>query len=101
MRTGAVAQARLAAATRSSRRSRPSPPVERTANAKPAAVQDVQIPHGRAHVTMAEQLLHRANVLTVFKQVGRERVAQRILTLPMNRRPRSFATATIPSTANT
>ena len=50
---------------------------------------------------MAEQLLHRANVVPVFKKMRREAVAQRILTLPMNHLPPSFTTATIRFTANT
>jgi hypothetical protein len=49
---------------------------------------------------MPEQFLHGANVLTAFEQVRCERMAQRILTLLMNRPPRSFTTGTIPSTAN-
>jgi hypothetical protein len=50
---------------------------------------------------MAEQQLNGAHVGAGFEQMYRERVPQRILTLPMNRRPRPFTTDTIPSTANT
>jgi hypothetical protein len=50
---------------------------------------------------MPEQLLHGANVVTILEQVRRERMPQRILTLPMNRRPPSFTTDTIRSTAST
>jgi len=50
---------------------------------------------------MAEEFLHRANVVPIFQEMRREAVAQRILTLPMNRRPPSFTTDTIRSTANT
>lgn len=50
---------------------------------------------------MAEELLNRANVVPVFEQVRCEAVPERILTLPMNRRPPSFTTDTIRSTANT
>ena len=50
---------------------------------------------------MTEQLLHRANVVPVLEQSGREAVAQRILTLLMNLLPPSSTIVTIPSTANT
>ena len=49
---------------------------------------------------MAEQLLYGPDVVAVFKKMRRERMAQRILTLPMNPQP-SFTTVTIPSTVNT
>ena len=50
---------------------------------------------------MPEQFLHCANVIAVFKEMRREGMAQRILTLPMNRRPPSFTTVIIRITANT
>jgi hypothetical protein len=50
---------------------------------------------------MAEQQLNRAHVRARFQEMDGERVAQRILTLLMNRPRRSFTTGTIPSTANT
>ena len=50
---------------------------------------------------MPEQFLHRANVVPIFQQVRREGMAERILTLPMNRPPPSFTTDTILFTANT
>jgi len=50
---------------------------------------------------MSEQLLHGVNVVTVLEEVRRKCVPERILTLPMNRRPPSFTTDTIRSTANT
>jgi hypothetical protein len=34
----------------------------------------VRVDHGRAHVRVAEQLLHRANVVAVVEQVRRERM---------------------------
>jgi hypothetical protein len=52
-------------------------------------------------VGVAEQQLNRAQVGAGFMGVGRVRMAQRILTLLMNRPPPSFTTATIRSTANT
>jgi hypothetical protein len=50
---------------------------------------------------MPKQLLDRPEVDPTFQQMRREAVAQRILTLPMNRPPPSFTTVTIHSTANT
>jgi hypothetical protein len=52
-------------------------------------------------IGMAEQDLNGAQIGTGFKEMCRVRMPQRILTLPMNRLPRSFTTATIPSTGNT
>ena len=50
---------------------------------------------------MPEQQLNRADVGARFQEMDGERMAERILTLPMNRLPRSFTTVTIPSTVNT
>jgi len=50
---------------------------------------------------MAEELLNGADVIAAFEQVCGERMPERILTLPMNRLPRSFSTVTILSTGNT
>jgi hypothetical protein len=50
---------------------------------------------------VAEQPLNGVQVDPGFKEMGREGVPQRILTLPVNRPPRSFTTVIIPSTANT
>jgi hypothetical protein len=63
---------RLAAIRCSSRGTRPSQSVERTADAEPAAVQYVQVRHRRGHVRMAQQLLHSANVMPVLEQVCRK-----------------------------
>ena len=50
---------------------------------------------------MPEQLLHRPDVVPIFEQMRRKGMAERILTLPMNRSPPSFTTVTIRFTANT
>jgi hypothetical protein len=50
---------------------------------------------------MPEQLLDGPDVVAVFQEMRREAMSQRILTLPMNRPPRSFTTVTIHSTAST
>ncbi len=52
-------------------------------------------------VRVTQQHLDRAQVGAGLEQVRGVGVAQRILTLPMNRPPRSFTTVTIPSTGNT
>ena len=77
--------ARLAAAARDSPAlsaakhwSRPSQPVEWTPNSKPASIQHVQLRHRRADVGMPEQLLHRANVVSVLEQMGRERMPEAV-----------------------
>ena len=78
-----------------------SQPIHRTLDAQRAAVHHVQVHHRRRDVARPEQFLHRANVIAVFKEMGREGMAQRILTLLMNRPPPSFTTVTILFTANT
>jgi hypothetical protein len=52
-------------------------------------------------MAMPHQPLNRVQIHARFEQMGREAMAERILTLPMNRRPPSFTTDTIRSTANT
>jgi transposase len=53
----------------------------------------------RRRIGVAEQFLHGADVAAVLQEVGRERVAKPILTLPMNRPHYGFRTATIRSLA--
>jgi hypothetical protein len=38
----------------------------------------MRVDHGRAHVRVTEQLLHRANVVTGLEHMRRERVAHRV-----------------------
>jgi len=68
----------------------------------------VQVPPGQMQIdervfqlAVTEEQLAGAQIRARFEQMGRETMAQRILTLPMNRLPRSFTTVTIPSTRNT
>ena len=65
------------------------------------APRQVEVHRGVREVGVAEQQLDRTEVRARVQQVGRVAVSQRILTLPMNRLPRSFTTVTIPSTVNT
>ena len=60
----------------------------------------VQVHRRVREVGVTEQQLDRAQVRAGLEQVRRERMAQRILTLPMNRLSRSCTTVTIPSTVN-
>ena len=46
--------------------------VERTANAKPAPVQHVRVLHRGADVRVAEQFLHRSDIVTIDEQLGRK-----------------------------
>jgi hypothetical protein len=50
----------------------PSPPVE-----------DVSVDHRRGHVAVTQQLLHRADIVTVLQQVGGERVPQAVAGDPL------------------
>ena len=60
----------------------------------------VEVPHRRADVPVAQQALDGVDVDTRFKQMRGEGVPQRILTLLMNLPQPRFTTATIRSTAN-
>jgi hypothetical protein len=53
-------------------------PVQRTCHATPAAVEDMCVDHGGAHVALAEQLLKRPDVVAILEQVCRERVPKRV-----------------------
>ncbi len=75
--------------------------IERTADATSTTLQHMGIQHRCADIFVSKQFLDRADVVPVLEQVRRKTVAQRILTLPMNRPSRSFTTVTIRSTANT
>ena len=74
--------------------------IERAPYTPAALVQDVRVNHRRADVAVAEQLLDGPDVVAGFEQVGCEGMAQRILTLPMNRPQPSFSTVTIRFTAS-
>ena len=52
-------------------------------------------------MAVAHESLNRVQIHAGFEQMRGEAMAQRILTLLMNRPPRSFTTVTIRSTANT
>jgi hypothetical protein len=55
---------------------RTSQPIERAANAKRAAVQNVGLHHHRRHVRVTEEFLDGPNVVTIGDQVRRERVPE-------------------------
>ncbi len=46
--------------------------VGRAADRETAPIQHMRVDHGRAQIAMAEQLLHRADVVTRFQQVRRK-----------------------------
>ncbi|HUE84579.1 MAG TPA: hypothetical protein VMO26_00730 [Vicinamibacterales bacterium] len=74
---------------------------ERIGEGRAHLLREVRIDLRRARAAVPEDLLNDPEVDAGFKQMRGERVTQRILTLPMNRLPRSFTTVTIPSTVNT
>jgi len=45
---------------------------------KTGAIQNVRVNHGSGDVLVAEQLLHRPNVVSVFQQVGSEAVSESV-----------------------
>jgi uncharacterized glyoxalase superfamily protein PhnB len=49
--------------------------VERAFHAQPARIQHVRVDHRRADIRVAEQFLHRSDVLAGFQQMRREAVA--------------------------
>jgi hypothetical protein len=50
--------------------------VERTSNSSSAAIKDVSVDHGRAHIPMAHQLLDGPDVVPAFQQVRRKAVTE-------------------------
>ena len=54
--------------------------VQRASDAAAASVQHVAIDHGGAHVFVAKELLDRADVVTVFQEMGGEGVTQDVAT---------------------
>ena len=68
--------------------------IERTSNSRRRFAHDVRVDHRRSHVVVAEQLLHRPNVLTHFQKVRRKTVPQRLSTMLIHRRC-EFATGII------
>ena len=46
--------------------------------ASPTPIKDVGVDHGGAHVGVAEQFLHGANIVVALQQMRRERMAQRV-----------------------
>ena len=75
--------------------------LERIRGCLQVASREVQINGRVREVSVPEQELNRAQVRTSFQQMRRIRVAERILTLPMNRPQPSFTTGIIRFTANT
>ena len=61
----------------------------------------LEVPHRRTQMAVAQQPLDGVEVDARFEQMRRKAMPQRILTLPMNRLPRSFTTVTIPSMVST
>src|SRR5450432_3988469 len=58
----------------------PIHPVKRAAHAVRPLSHHVRVDHRGLEVGMAQQLLHRADVVAILKQVGREAMAQRMAT---------------------
>ena len=57
--------------------------VERAPNATRAILEDVRVDHGRGHVAVAEDLLHRADAVAALQQVGGEGVAEGVAGHPL------------------
>jgi hypothetical protein len=82
------------------RRGEPREQIERGAGAHLGEPRQLKVAGRRTDVPVPEQSLDRVDVDARFEQVRRKRVAERILTLPMNRAQPSFITVTIRFTAN-
>ena len=50
--------------------------IKRAEHSAPSLVEHMRVNHGGAHIRMAEQLLHRSNVVARLQQMGGKRVAQ-------------------------
>jgi hypothetical protein len=53
-------------------------PVYGAHDSAPTAIQDVGVDHGRLHVRVAEEFLHRPDVIAGLEQMSRERMSQRM-----------------------
>src|SRR5262245_55077370 len=63
--------------------SRQEHPVGRAPDAGWAPVEDVRIHHRRGHISVAQEFLHGADIVTVFEQVRGEGVAERVAGGPL------------------
>ena len=54
--------------------------VQRTLHSSAASIENVGINHCRPHVLMAQQFLHRPDVVTIFKKMRGKAVAQSMTT---------------------
>ena len=52
--------------------------IKRTFYAPPALIQHVCINHRSRNIRVAQQFLHRANIVTIAQHMGRETMAQRM-----------------------
>ena len=50
--------------------------IKRAADMQAGPIQDVRVKHGRGDILVPEELLHCSNVISVFKQMGREAVSE-------------------------
>ncbi len=55
-----------------------SQPIRRAADTPPAAVQNMGVDHGRADVLVAQEFLHRADVVTIGQQMRGKRMPKRV-----------------------
>ena len=58
--------------------------IQRTFNPKPRLLHHMRVNLRRGNVLMAEQVLNRADVIAVFQQMRRERMAQRVAVRPLH-----------------
>ena len=52
--------------------------IQRASHSPPALVEHMRVDHCRAHILVPEQLLNRANVVTIFQQMGRKGMAKSV-----------------------
>ena len=53
-------------------------PVGWTLNSSATPIQDVRVDHGRTDIAVTEQLLHGPDIVSIFQQMGGERMSQRM-----------------------
>ena len=52
--------------------------IQRTLDSDARSIEHMRVDHRRAHVFVAKSFLHRADVVTIFEQMSRERMSQRM-----------------------
>ena len=54
--------------------------IQRPLDSSSSSIEHIRIDHGRAHIFVAQQVLHSANIVTVFEKMCSEAMSQGVTT---------------------